>query len=118
MIDGSLLKQDFKAGQVAAATNIVVRRQDVVPAAAPASSIKSVGCNAGEKLVGGGVVRVHNDGAWSSASGDAVQMSAPASLAGVPSGEDETPGKWLSALAYTSTFAGDRIRHYALCARP
>jgi hypothetical protein len=118
VIDGSLLKQDFKAGQVPA-TDIVVRRRDVVPVAPPNRSFEAVGCDAGEKLVGGGVIPITNNGALASGSGDAVRFSAPADAGGNPSGEGETPEEWLSGFSYTQAFsAGDRIRHYALCARP
>jgi hypothetical protein len=118
VIDGSLLKQDFKAGQVPAATNIVVRRRDVVPGPYPIS-VLSVGCNAGEKLVGGGVVRVNHNGGYVVRSQDAVAMSAPVQSEDVLSVDGETPTKWLSAFLYTqSSEAGERIRHYAICARP
>lgn len=126
VLNGSLLSQDFKAGQIpngekgekgekgdAGATNVVVRTQSPCPGGLPTNvhCVMRPMCEAGERAVGGGAGMTGNLG------NEEIQQSYPVEADMTPAETGDTPAGWLSIIENKAPQMQIPIA-YVVCARP
>jgi hypothetical protein len=129
VLNGSLLSEDFKAGQIpkgekgekgdagaagaAGATNVVVRTQSPCPEGLPTNvhCVMRPMCDAGERAVGGGAGMTGNLG------NEEVQQSYPVEADTSAAEAGDTPVGWLSIIENKAPQMQVPIA-YVVCARP